>query len=76
MAGIGARVVPEGRLKLSRSPSADIAAAAMQAQEAAGLTTADFIVVAVKPGTATDAMARELERVATKAPPVKAPAAT
>lgn len=39
-----------GTLELSRSPAAEIAAAALAAQRTAGLERADFVVVAVEPG--------------------------
>lgn len=47
-------LIPEGRLRLSRAPAAELAAAATRAQEAAGLDAADFIVVAVPPGSGID----------------------
>lgn len=47
-----ARHVAEATLRLSKAPTAELAAAALEAQEAAGLERADFIVVAVPPGTA------------------------
>lgn len=40
------------RLRLSRAPAADLAGAAMQAQQAAGLARADFIIIAVDPADA------------------------
>lgn len=63
-ASTGVQVVPEGRLRLSRSPTAELAAAAYLAQQAAGLDAADFVIVAVAPGTATDALARDVEKAA------------
>lgn len=62
----GARYVPLGRLLQSRSPIAELGAAAQQAQQDAGLERADFIIVAVTPGTA-DAVTPELERAAAAA---------
>lgn len=62
MPDAGAKYVPVGRLLQSRSPVAELGAAAMQAQEAAGLEAADFIVVAVTPGTA-DAVVADVERI-------------
>lgn len=44
--------VIEETLRLSRSPAAELAAAALQAQSDAKLPAADFIVVAVPAGTA------------------------
>lgn len=46
----GAKTVPVERLQLSPSPTAEIAAQAIAAQKEAGLTRADFIVIAVEPG--------------------------
>jgi arginine repressor len=63
MPDAGAKYVPVGRLLQSRSPVTELGAAAMQAQDAAGLDRADFIVIAVEPGTA-DALAPLLERTA------------
>ena len=37
-------------MRLRRAPHAELAAAALQAQQAARLEAADFIVVAVEPG--------------------------
>lgn len=39
-------------LLLSRSPAAEVAAAALQAKDDAGLERADIVVVACAPGTA------------------------
>lgn len=58
-----ARTIPEGRLRLARSPTTDLAAAALQAQQAAELQAADFIVIAVDPGAAGDVLVNELVRV-------------
>jgi tripartite-type tricarboxylate transporter receptor subunit TctC len=69
MADITARIVPEGRLRLAKSPTAELAAAALRAQEGAGLehkTGADFIIIALAPGTATDEVARKLAKRATE----------
>lgn len=57
---VDARVVTAGTLKLSRAPTAELGAAALQAQKAAGLTVADFVIVAVPAGTADDTMARRM----------------
>lgn len=46
----GSSGVTEGELRLSRAPSAELAAAALRAQQDAGLEAADFIVVAVRGG--------------------------
>lgn len=46
----GTSVVASERLRLSRAPAAEIAAAALQAQRDAGLERADFVVLAVEPG--------------------------
>lgn len=51
-----AALVEEGRLRLSRAPHAELSAAALEAQEAAGLDSADFIVIAVTPGEGGDAL--------------------
>lgn len=61
---VGARIVPEGRLRLARAPTAELGSAALQAQEAAGLDAADFIIVAVTPGAGDDALVRALEQAA------------
>ena len=48
-------IVPEGRLRLSRSPVAELAAAALRAKEAAGIDAAapaEYVIVACPPGTA------------------------
>lgn len=58
-----ARSIPEGRLRLSRSPTTELAAAALLAQEATELEACDFIIVALPPGAAGDKLALELERV-------------
>jgi len=57
---VDARIVTAGTLKLSRAPTAELGAAAMQAQKAAGLEVADFVIVAVPPGSADDAMAARI----------------
>jgi hypothetical protein len=49
----GTATVLEGELALSKDPTAELAAAALAAQEAAGLDRADFIVIAVQPDTVT-----------------------
>ncbi len=59
-----ARIVPEGRLRLSKSPTAEIASAAYQAQNAAKLEAADFIIIAVPVGRAGDELAKRLQAVA------------
>lgn len=51
----GFALVARERLELSRSPTSELAAAALDAQRAAGLERADFIVVAVRPGEVVDA---------------------
>jgi len=63
-----ARIVTEGTLRLSRAPTAELGAAALQAQKAAGLKAADFIIVAVAPGTADDAMADRIVAAAVRPP--------
>lgn len=65
---VGVRIVPEGRLRLSKAPTSELGDAALQAQHAAGLDAADFIIVAVTPGTGDDDLARALARAA-KTPP-------
>ena len=60
------RIVNSAKLGLSRDPSAELAAGALQAAEDAGLMVdgtgaADFIIVAVPAGHADDRLARELE---------------
>lgn len=48
-------IVDEATLRLSRAPAAEIAAGALMAQKAAGLERgADFILIAVPPGSAVD----------------------
>lgn len=57
--------VTEERLRLSRSPAAEVAAAALDAKAKAGLEAPDFIVVACTAGTAGEVQElidRELER--------------
>lgn len=49
---VAARHVPEGRLRLSRAPTAELASAAMEAQQGAGLEAASFVVVAIPPDVA------------------------
>lgn len=56
-----ARYVEVGNLMQSDSPIAELGAAAAQAQEAAGLERADFVIVAVAPGGAGTVVG-ELER--------------
>lgn len=63
MPAAGAKYVPVGRLYQSRSPIAELGAAAQQAQAAAGIGAADFIVVAVEPGQA-DAVVAAVEAAA------------
>lgn len=46
------RAIAEERLRLSKSPASEIAQAALDAQQAAGLDRADFLVIAVEPGQA------------------------
>lgn len=58
-----ARFVTAGKLRLSRAPISELAAAALKAEEVAGLTGADFIVIAVPAGTA-DATAAPAEAAA------------
>lgn len=65
---VGVRIVPEGRLRLAKVPTSELGDAALQAQQEAGLDAADFIIVAVEPGTGDDALARALLRAA-KTPP-------
>lgn len=72
MPDAAAKYVALIHLLQSRSPIAEIGAAAKQAQDAAGLKQADFIVVAVTPGTA-DAIVAEVQRAAREA---DVPAAT
>lgn len=49
--------VLEGRLRLSKDPASELAGAALQARNAAGLEEGcDFIVVAVPSGTSPDAV--------------------
>lgn len=60
---VAARFVKSTLLKLSRAPVSELAAAALKAQEVAGLDAADFIVIAVPPGTA-DAAAAPAEAAA------------
>lgn len=57
----GVRIIPEGRLRLAKAPTAELGDAALQAQQAAGLDAADFVIVAVTPGTADDTLARAVE---------------
>lgn len=57
--------VTSEKLRLSRAPHAELAAAATQAQEDAGLEEADFIIVAIDPDSsegAVDAIAAALEK--------------
>lgn len=77
MSKAGVTIVPEGRLLMSKAPTAELGAAATLAQQQAGLRSADFVIVAVEPGLGDDALAKALEVVAAahKAPKA-APAAT
>ncbi len=64
---IGVRVVPEGRLRLAASPTNELAAAALLAQDAAGIPPsdgADFVILAVPPGAAGDRLARHVQAAA------------
>jgi hypothetical protein len=65
---VGVRIIPEGRLRLAKVPTAELGDAALQAQHAAGLDAADFIIIAVTPGAADDALARALADHATSPP--------
>lgn len=58
----GARIVPRTRLALSRDPSGELAAAAIQAMQDDAIPggQADFIIVAVPAGAADDAMAERI----------------
>lgn len=63
-----AAYVSEARLRLSKAPAAELAAAALQAQAEAGIDPsagngkgADFIVIAVPAGTAPATLAAALE---------------
>lgn len=58
-------IVPVERLTLSRSPAAEVAAGALEAQQEAELAQADLVVVAVEPGqgdVAEAAIAAALEQ--------------
>lgn len=62
--------VLEGRLRLSRAPAAELAAAALAARKTAGLTTGcDFIVVAVPSGTSPARTSAVAEAAARELPP-------
>lgn len=54
----GTSTVSTEKLDLSRAPTAEVAAAALEAQKAAGLEKAAFVVVAVEPGAEPDAQAK------------------
>lgn len=63
----GTAPVPEERLRLARSPAAELAAAAIAARDAAGLAPqdTDYVVVAIEAGqsdTAELAARRALEQ--------------
>lgn len=65
-----ARVVPESELRLSPAPTAELAAGAVLAQKDAkldGPTGADFIVIAVPPGKALEAVAQAAQAAVDKA---------
>lgn len=62
-----ARYVPEGKLRLDRVPVSLLGAAAIHAQQAAGLEAADFIIIAVPPGQASG-MTGPLEQAARRLP--------
>jgi len=70
----GVRIVPEGRLRLSRAPTSELGAAAQQAQAEAGLDAADFVIVAVEPGLGDDALAKAVRDAAAALKPAKAKA--
>jgi hypothetical protein len=52
-----ATFVSEARLRLSKSPTSEIASAALEAKQDAGLERADFILIAVPAGTAPGTLA-------------------
>lgn len=64
---VGARYVPEGKLRLDRVPVALLGSAAIGAQQRAGLEAADFVIIAVPPGQAA-AMTGPLEDAARRMP--------
>jgi hypothetical protein len=68
-----ARLVARSRLRLSRAPVAELAAAAIRAQEATGLEPADveFIVVAVPAGAGADARVALERHAGELEPPVR-----
>lgn len=56
-------VVAEAQLRISSAPVAELAEGALTAQARAGLETADFVIIAVTPGTGK-AFADELDLIA------------
>lgn len=64
MPRIAAVYVTEERLTVSPAPSAEIAAAAMDAQARAGLDRADFVILAVPPGAATASLVDDVTGLA------------
>lgn len=64
----GVRIVTRPKLALSMDPSAEVAAAALQATEAGDIPAgqADILVVAVPAGVADDKLAAALEAAATE----------
>lgn len=71
----GVRIVTRPKLALSADPSGELAAAALQATEAAGIPPgqADVLVVAIDAGLADDDLARGLEILAGQHTPPPAP---
>lgn len=68
----GVRIVPEGRLRLSRAPTSELGAAAMLAQKDTGLDACDFVIVAVEPGAGDDALAAAVKKAVAGLSPAKA----
>ena len=68
----GVRIVPEGRLRLSRAPTSELGAAATLAQQEAGLDAADFVIVAVQTGLGDDALAKAVRDAVAALKPAKA----
>lgn len=71
---LAAVYITEERLVVSPAASVEVAAAAMDAQERAGLRTADFVILAVPPGTASADLVEAIEAVARRTPAYARPA--
>lgn len=63
MENTAAHLVPEGRLRLSKSPAAELAAGALRAKAAAELDRAEYIVCAIPAGKGSGALVDRIRSV-------------